>query len=148
MGKYHRWLHNEIAAWLADELIDPRQAEQLRVRYPLSGGITWSRLIFSIIGAVIFGLGVILFFAYNWAEMPKYLKLGVVFGSLVLAHGLGFRFTTPDKDNRSLGEGLHVLGTMLFGAGIWLVAQIYHIDEHYPNAFLVWGTGALALAWA
>jgi uncharacterized membrane protein len=37
---------------------------------------------------------------------------------------------------------------MLFGAGIWLVAQIYHIDEHYPNAFLVWSAGALAMAWA
>ena len=32
--------------------------------------------------------------------------------------------------------------------GIWLVAQIYHIDEYYPNAFIVWGLGALALAWA
>jgi uncharacterized membrane protein len=37
---------------------------------------------------------------------------------------------------------------MLFGAGIWLVAQVYHIDEHFPTAFLVWGLGALALAWA
>jgi uncharacterized membrane protein len=36
---------------------------------------------------------------------------------------------------------------MFFGAGIWLVAQVYHINEHYPNAFLVWGLGALSLAW-
>jgi uncharacterized membrane protein len=36
---------------------------------------------------------------------------------------------------------------MLFGAGIWLIAQIYHIDEHYPNAFLIWGSGALLMAW-
>jgi uncharacterized membrane protein len=41
-----------------------------------------------------------------------------------------------------------VLGTMLFGAGIWLVAQIYHLDEHYPDGILLWGCGALALAWA
>ena len=37
---------------------------------------------------------------------------------------------------------------MLFGAGIWLVAQIYHIDEHYPNGILIWSLGALALAWS
>lgn len=36
---------------------------------------------------------------------------------------------------------------MLFGAGIWLVAQIYHIDAHYPNAYFIWGIGALSLAW-
>ena len=40
-----------------------------------------------------------------------------------------------------------MLGTLFFGAGIWLVAQIYHIDEHFPNGFLIWGLGALALAW-
>ena len=37
---------------------------------------------------------------------------------------------------------------MMFGAGIWLVAQVYHIDEHYPNGFFVWGLGAMAMAWA
>jgi uncharacterized membrane protein len=37
---------------------------------------------------------------------------------------------------------------MFFGSGIWLVAQIYNIDEHYPNAFILWGAGALLLAWS
>jgi uncharacterized membrane protein len=37
---------------------------------------------------------------------------------------------------------------MMFGAGIWLVAQIYNIDEHYPNAFLIWALGALVMAWS
>jgi uncharacterized membrane protein len=48
---------------------------------------------------------------------------------------------------RKLGDAISLLGTMFFGAGIWLVAQIYHIDEHYPNGFLIWALGALALAW-
>ena len=45
-------------------------------------------------------------------------------------------------------KSLHLAGTILFGAGIWLVAQIYHIDEHYPNAFFFWGFGAMTMAWA
>lgn len=36
----------------------------------------------------------------------------------------------------------------MFSAGIWLVAQIYHMDEHYPDALLIWVLGALGLAWA
>jgi hypothetical protein len=32
--------------------------------------------------------------------------------------------------------------------GIWLVAQFYHIDEHFPNGFLLLGLGALAMVWA
>jgi hypothetical protein len=34
------------------------------------------------------------------------------------------------------------------GSTIFLVGQIYHLDSHYPNAFLLWSAGALALAWA
>ncbi|MCF7707727.1 MAG: DUF2157 domain-containing protein [Verrucomicrobia bacterium] len=49
---------------------------------------------------------------------------------------------------QGIGEGLCVLGTMMFGSGIWLVAQIYHIQEHFPNGFMFWGIGALLMAWA
>ena len=88
----------------------------------------------------------ILFFAYNWAAIPKFLKLALVFAALVTSHGAALWVTRRNPANHSLVEGLHILGTMMFGAGIWLIAQIYHIDEHYPNAFLVWGLGALGLA--
>jgi uncharacterized membrane protein len=67
---------------------------------------------------------------------------------LIAAHGAGGWLRRPAGRYRIAGEGLHLLGTMLFGAGIWLVAQVYHIEEHYPNGFLLWGLGALALAWA
>lgn len=37
---------------------------------------------------------------------------------------------------------------MLFGAGIMLVAQMYHIEGHWPNGTLWWAIGAAAIAWA
>ncbi len=70
--------------------------------------------------------------------------LAAVAGSHGAAQWLAHRGT----QRQSVVEGLHILGTMLFGAGIWLVAQIYHMDEHYPNAILVWSLGALALGWS
>ena len=146
-SKHHRWLRQELDKWVYERLIDEAFAQHLKDRYPISDG-GWGKIIFTAIGATLIGLGVILFFAYNWAEMPKFLKLAVVFLALALSHGgaLWVRSRTPE--NHGLVEGLHILGTMMFGAGIWLVAQIYHIDEHYPNALLFWGLGALALAWA
>ena len=76
------------------------------------------------------------------------MKLALVFASLWAAHGGALALGRRADAHPGVVEGLHVLGTMLFGAGIWLVAQIYHIDEHYPTAYLVWSLGALALAWA
>lgn len=148
MSRYHEWLARETPAWIREGLITAEQAGAILARYRTEGGrrVPWSTLIFSVIGAALAGLGVILFFAYNWEDMPKALKLAVVFVSLLAAHAAGI--LNRERGNVGGSEGCHALGTMLFGAGIWLVAQIYHIDEHYPNAFVVWGAGALVLAWA
>lgn len=141
------WLHTEITSWLSDGLINEQQATTLHTRYPIVKTTNWAQSILTAIGAIIFGLGVILFFAYNWSEMSKLVKLALVFTALAMTHGAGLLLTTSKSKQQTLIEGLHVLGTMMFGAGIFLTAQIYHIDEHYPTAFLVWGLAALALGW-
>ncbi|MDM8537104.1 DUF2157 domain-containing protein [Desulfobacterales bacterium HSG17] len=149
MSKNIKWLFTEIDKWVKNGVIDSVQGETIKNQYPVPDqGISWGKIIFSTIGAIIFGLGVILLFAYNWEKMSKYAKLGVVFSSLLTAHGFGLYLGRDSSSHKAAGQGLHVLGTMLFGAGIWLVAQIYHIDEHFPNAFVAWSLGALALAWA
>lgn len=148
MRKHLRWLYGEVARWVADGLISREQADALLARYPpLQPARPWATIIFSGLGAVIVGLGVILLFAYNWQAMPKGLKLAIIFAALAGAHGGGMCLVMRER-YRSLGEALCVLGTMLFGAGIWLVAQIYHIEEHFPNGLLLWALGALAMAWA
>ncbi|MCG8462438.1 MAG: DUF2157 domain-containing protein [Holophagales bacterium] len=147
MASFERRLLRELEVWAAEGLIDARQAEAIRDRYAVPSDSGWSRLVLSAVGAVVFGLGVILFFAYNWADMPKAAKLAVLFAGLATAHGAALALTLRGRGTRALIESLHLLGTMLFGAGIWLVSQIYHFDNPYPDAFLVWALGALALAW-
>jgi hypothetical protein len=148
MNKYTQWLYKEIDLWVHDGVIDTGQRDVIKARYSQEQGVNWSRLIFSSLGAILIGLGVILLFAYNWEALHKYVKLGIVFVALLTAHSLGLWLRRSGSRQEIAGEGMHVLGTILFGAGIWLIAQIYHIDEHYPNAFLAWSVGALSLAWA
>ncbi len=148
MSRQQRWLRQEVEKWRAEGIVDEATAQRILARYPAGAERGCGRIVFSAIGAVLVGLGVILFFAYNWQAIPKAIKLLLVFGALAAAHGSAMAVARRGGPNHALVEGLHALGTMLFGAGIWLVAQIYHIDEHYPNAFLVWSIGALALAWA
>src|SRR5688572_28339423 len=121
MTKYHKWLLDEIAAWRREKLITTEQAQLLYARY--DGGQTedgWGKIILSAVGAIIFGLGVILFFAYNWDGMHRLTKLAIVLISLLLAHGAGWQLGSDGGSRKKLGESLHLLGTMLFGAGIWL----------------------------
>jgi uncharacterized membrane protein len=148
MSKQNRWVLAEIEHWTAEKIISAEQAERLRQRYtPSIEGPPWGLLVFASAGALVIGLGVILLFAYNWNEIPKYGKLVLVFSAVIAAHCGGLTLQRKPGWPQRLGEAFSLLGTMFYGAGIWLVAQIYHIDEHYPNGFLIWALGALALAW-
>ncbi|MBN1551198.1 DUF2157 domain-containing protein [bacterium] len=141
-----KWLHEQIDVWINDTLVSAEQGKTLKDRYPLPVTATsLGTLIFFSIGAILVGLSAILMFAYNWDEFHKLGKLSIIFGSLVLSHiSAVFLYRAHHK---YLGETLHVLGTMLFGSGIFLIAQIYHIDKHYPNAFLIWAAAAGLFAW-
>jgi uncharacterized membrane protein len=149
MSKRTRWLSSEIDRWTSSGIVTDKQAADIRSLYrdptvETSTGL----LVFSGIGAVVVGLGVILLFAHNWHAIPKFGKLALIFGVLLAAHAGGLHFRAKIGWRRQLGEALCILGTMAFGAGIWLVAQIYNIDEHFPDGFLLWGLGALGMAWA
>ncbi|HUG10912.1 MAG TPA: DUF2157 domain-containing protein [Opitutaceae bacterium] len=149
MQKHTRWLLAEIERWVAEGIVSPEQAGRLRSRYTArEAGPPWGLIVFATAGAMVIGLGVILLFAYNWAAIPKFGKLALVFGAIIAAHACAVRLLAGDSWKPKLGEAIAALGTMLYGAGIWLVAQIYNIDEHFPNGFLFWALGALAMAWA
>ena len=149
MGKNTKWLLRELERWVRDGIIDRSQADRISALYPdETPSRNWGSLIFSVIGAIIFGLGIILLFAYNWDKIHKFAKLALIFSALIGAHGVGYYFRNKGASRVYLSEAFFALGTMFFGSGIWLVAQIYNIDEHYPNAFIVWGVGALLLAWS
>ncbi len=90
------WLLSEIDRWKTDGLVSPEQADLLRKRYdqppaPAAESVPWGLLVFASAGAIVIGLGVILLFAYNWAEIPKAGKLALVFLALIGAHAGGIR---------------------------------------------------------
>ena len=149
MSKRTRWLSSEIDQWVSGGVISGDQASRIRALYQEPPGLmSLGLVVFSSIGAVVVGLGIILLFAHNWHAIPKFGKLSIILGTLAAAHAGGILAGQRDGWRRQLSEALFLLGTMAFGAGIWLVAQVYNIDEHFPAGFLIWGLGALAMAWA
>ena len=149
MNKQRRWLFRELDRWTSGAIVTPEQAARIRALYPSEEpGAPWGLIAFSGIGAVVVGLGVILLLAYNWEDIPRLGKLALILGATAATHTGGTILRERPGWPGQFAEVFSVLGTMFFGAGIWLVAQIYHIDEHYPNGYLFWGLGALAMAWA
>lgn len=100
-----------------------------------------------ILGVVLLGAGVITFFAANWDQMAKLTKLLLLFGSLWLSYGAA-AYLRSAAALPKLGEAVLLLGVILFGANVMLIAQIYHVDAHYPDGILMWAVGGLLTAWA
>lgn len=144
-----RWLFAQLDDWVRRGLVDAAQAARIRQLYPAAGpALPWSTVLFTGLGAVVAGLGVILLLAYNWQAIPRLGKLAVILAALAGLHATSLWLWPQTGWRRQVAEAVGLLGTMFFGAGIWLVAQAYHIEEHYPNGYLMWGLGALALGWA
>lgn len=140
-------LEEEVSGWMKEDLINQDQAGAILSRY---AGLRErekeegrSKLVtaLAIMGALLLGVGVILFFASNWQVMPKWLKVGLVFGSFIAAYGIGYYLAFEKQSYPRIGRAVIFLGTVLYGSGIWLIAQIFHISSHYPNGVLLWAVG-------
>lgn len=148
--RQREWLRAEVGRWRADGLIAPDQEEQILARYPDpdEGGRTRTTAVFTILGALLLGIGAILFIAHNWWAIPRGVKLTLILAVILLAHGSGYWLWHVRGTYPRLGHALVLLGTLLYGAGIWLVAQMYHLRAHWPQGILYWALGSLPVAYS
>ncbi|KJR42789.1 hypothetical protein MCHI_001324 [Candidatus Magnetoovum chiemensis] len=164
-------LTDEVRQWLRDGIIDEHQRDLILQRYhdapkdlaaghseqtitpksaasaqePISLGKMAS--ILSVLGAVLAGVGVILFIASNWSVIPKSVKLAIIFGSMLSSYSIGYYLGFEKKSYPKVGAALILLGSIIFGAGIHLIAQIYNVKANYSNGVLMWGLGVMPIAY-
>src|SRR3989338_3077168 len=96
------------------------------------------------IGVILIGAGVFSFIASNWKEMGQFLKIAIIVSAMTAAYFTGFHL----KEKRRLaktGEALYLLGAIIYGAGIFLIAQIFHVQANWPGGFILWMVGALVM---
>lgn len=136
------WLIKETKIWVSSGIISNDQAEQIIGLYPVENKNKLISILL-LLGAILLGTGIILFFASNWQLIPKWGKISLVIIPLVLFH-LSSQLTY--RDYPRLSQALSLLGCIMFGSGIWLIAQIFHINAHFPNGILFWLLGVLPVA--
>jgi len=99
------------------------------------------------IGAVLVGAGIFSFISANWQGMTRPVKIGVILVSMLTSYGTGWYM--KEKSNLlKTGEALILLGLIIYGAGIFLVAQMFNIRANWPDGFILWMIGTIAMAFA
>ena len=109
----------------------------------------YSRLINTIItlGSILIGLGILLFVASNWDKISRPAKICIIFSVISLFNLAVYYFRFIKQSYQGLTEGFCLIGSCAFGAGIWLIAQIYQIHYNFSAGILFWILGILAAAY-
>ncbi len=145
------FLQREVSRWKRLKIISPDQEKRIRSLYQgqsLRHEIGSSLVPFmAIFGALMVGAGIILFFALNWATIPKWAKVFSILASMVASYHIGYLMKFSKGTHPKAGGALIFLGTIIYGAGIWLIAQIFNISAHWPLGFLYWAAGAFLVAY-
>src|SRR2546425_4010818 len=95
--------------------------------------------------ALLIGAGVFSFVAANWEQMPREARLGLI-GAFMLAANVWGWYLRARTRFHATGEALLAVGTLVYGAGIFLVAQMFHLRANWPDGFMLWLIGAVAMA--
>ena len=151
-GEFLDRLPEEVLLWQQNGTITAAQARTILGSYslPVSGlpNPTQGRLIsgLSILGAVLVGLGIILFFAANWDGIDRGIKLVAIVAAVLSSYGLGY-FLYTVRGYQRVGTAMVLLACFTFGAAVHLVGQIYNIDVNDPDLFLYWFLGVIPMAY-
>jgi uncharacterized membrane protein len=141
MSRYARHLDRDLPRWREAGWLSADGEAAIRADVAAQARTVELAPVLGILGAVLIGFGAMSFVAAHWSDMARLFRLALIFGALFGAYGLaGFLF---ERRHPAFAHAAILVGVALFGAGIMLVAQMYHIEGHPPGAVLVWALGAL-----
>lgn len=145
-----RWLLAEIENWQAEGVVSAETAATLRARYATeqSMGSTWGRIILTVFGVSLLGLGLIALLAANWESLTRPMRVVLAFLPLLISVGLYGIGVVKDWHSRAFLEPLGAFWGLSIGVGISLIAQTYQISGSPENFALTWSLLLLPVVWA
>lgn len=137
-----------IQKWLDEGTINYAQAEKMRAdieEYKTEHRSKKQIIAFSTIGAILIGIGAILFVSSNWEKIGDTVKILLLAGSTVGIHYTGYHLKYENQKYPKLGSSLLFLSALIFGASLFLIAQIYNINANNSTLVLIWLLGVFPL---
>ncbi|MGA2797589.1 MAG: DUF2157 domain-containing protein [Thermoguttaceae bacterium] len=148
--KNRAWLSEELKIWINQGIVSQDHAARIRDLYVSAQQSAerrhaWARFTLLSLAMLMMGLAVLLVIGYNWQAFGRPLKLAVIFAAILGSYGAAF-WLHYLRQARLLSELFFFLGCLCYGSAIWLIAQIFNINSHYPDGVWFWALGVLPFA--
>ena len=141
-----RWtIESALRRWQEEGLLTGEKVDELRASLSQTEGARATR-IFAALGGVLVGIGVILFVSSNWTGMgptSRVTTLLIAYGAVVAA-----AMAAGSRGLPKVSEAIWLVATLVLGANIFLLAQIFNYTLTYWQGTLRWMVGAVVLGWA
>jgi len=137
-------LDRQLGRWISAGVVDASTAARIRTFEESQGSserLRWPVLLAVALGGVLLCAGVLLFVAAHWDELSPAWRFTLV---LFLVAIFPIAGALTEERFPALSTTFYAIGTVCVGAGIFLTAQIFNLQEHWPSGILMWAIGALA----
>jgi len=137
-------IDKQLERWISAGVVDAGTAARIRTFEESQGSserLRWPVLLAVALGGVLLCAGVLLFVAAHWDELSPTWRFTLV---LILVAVFPLAGALTEKRFSALSTTFYAIGTICVGAGIFLTAQIFNLQEHWPSGILMWAIGALA----
>lgn len=140
-GRELSFLLRELALWRAASIIDAEQAAAIEELYaPRKGRV--SQILLGL-GGMLVGLGFLSAVAANWLDMPRALRAALIVLCYLFALFAAWR---TEEGLPRTSRALLLLGSFIYGGGVFLMAQMFQQGGHWTTALAWWFAGALPAA--
>lgn len=131
-----------LARWQSAGLLDASAVDRIRAyeeEHAAGQKLHWPVILAVAFGGLMLAAGVLLFVAANWDRLSPAWRFTLVLLLVAVFHIAG---AVSAERFEKLSIAFHAVGTACLGAGIFLAAQIFNLQENWSEGFLLWALGA------
>lgn len=130
-------LEDETEDWVDEGIITEEQRNEIVARYEGEASSRAIRVVL-LLGAVMVGLGALLFVGANWSAIPVFGRLVLLGGLTATAYYAGWLIKYEREGWTKLGDGFLLIGSLMVGATLFLTAQVFNVEANVHWLLLLW----------
>ena len=131
-----KFIQTELNRWKEERLITEEQYSELSGRYPVKDGLSLM-VVFSILGALFVGGGIILLLARNWSNLPLLAQSILSFLPLAVSQGICVFVFFKRYGSAAWREGAALFNVLCVYASMALAGRVFHLPSDMDMYFTV-----------